>query len=200
MYAEQTVAPGMLCKIFRSLEDPGRTISDILSITCSEIIPLLQGLSGTTGLEMDRSQFAYVPRPSSQAYDDSCTPIAELHFKRFPHLQAEESPSADKDKLWSLACAFADADTEEIMEVLSEEEAAEIAGSDESGNEAEEEDTSSEVIAEEIVDLGEDEIRISKGFPSCSCNTDSHCQKYFAKAKFHALHCHKSHESAFMEP
>ena len=103
----------------------------------------------------ERGTSGYISKPSSQAFDEHCTPVAELNFKRFPQVEADGSHSEDKQKLWSLACAFTDIDEDEIIKVLTEEtseEASDVEDSEDSGqdNGQDEEDSDTETIAREI--------------------------------------------------
>lgn len=120
---------------------------------------------------MERADSGYIPHPGSRAYDEVCTPVAELNFKRFPQIQTD-SPEGDS-KLWSLACAFADADSEEVLEVISEEQPesgdaedlAEILAHEavEVSTDESEGDSDTEIIAQEVFEVEADgQIRLGE--------------------------------------
>ena len=151
-----------------------------------------QGLLPSTSLGQENLEHSYISQPGSRAYDETCTPVAELNFKRFPRLEDDESASKTEQRLWTLACAYADADEEagedaesaEAQEELQEEEALEESDSDE-------DDIKAEVISEDLIEINDGEV--SFGVYLC-----------LKPSSLHGQRCHKislvfSRKQCFMD-
>lgn len=115
---------------------------------------------------LDRSHSGYDPNPSSRVYDEHCTPVAELNFKRFPDSSADGSGSEDKQKLWSLACAFTDLDeSEEGLDIADGELTATVSAVELSEDEGQSFEEELDIMAaEHVMELEDQQINIGKPF------------------------------------
>ena len=113
---------------------------------------------------LDRSHSGYDPSPSSRVYDEHCTPVAELNFKRFPELQADGSLSEDKQKLWSLACAFTDMDeSEEVMDMPDDELTATVSAIEMNEDEGQSYDEDLDIMsAEDVIEIDDQQLNIGE--------------------------------------
>ncbi len=118
-------------------------------------------LQGITTNMLDRSQSGYNPSPSSRVYDEHCTPVAEINYKRFEQQQPDGSMS---DELWSLVCAFADPDeADDGGEEVEEELTAVVTATDPSEEEGQSFSEDLDIMmAEDVIDLDNQNLNISK--------------------------------------
>ena len=126
-----------------------------------ESLLLLQGI--TTNM-LDRSYSGYDPSPSSRVYDEHCTPVAELNFKRFPDIQADSNLSEDKEKLWSLACAFTDMDeSEEAVDMQDDELTATVSAIEMNEDEGQSFEEELDIMtAEDVIEIDDQQLNISE--------------------------------------
>lgn len=109
---------------------------------------------------------AYIAQPGSRAYDENCTPVAELNFKRFPALEADGSFSMDKDRLWTMACAYADADSEEEGDDVAIEARQDSSDqSDEESDSGSDSDDETELTAEQFMEICDGAVNIGAHLP-----------------------------------